>query len=134
MMHLGMDIITDGGVTPSRVTSFALLQNLCTVMAGARADSVSVEIQSPATDIRSYGFSFPSGDKLVALWTDGVAMDDDPGVTATLVLSGLAGKRVTGIDALNGFQQEMTTEVEGGDLVIRNLLVKDYPIIVRLID
>jgi hypothetical protein len=38
---------------------------------------------------------------------------------------------VTGIDVFNGFEQELITENENGNLVIRNLLVKDYPIILR---
>ena len=34
---------------------------------------------------------------------------------------------------LNSFEQELITETENSNLVIRNLLVKDYPIILRLI-
>jgi len=32
---------------------------------------------------------------------------------------------VVGIDVLNGFEQEMITSIEEGDLIIGNLLVKD---------
>jgi hypothetical protein len=39
---------------------------------------------------------------------------------------------VVGIDVLNGFEQELVTETENGNLVIRNLLIKDYPIIIRI--
>ena len=38
-----------------------------------------------------------------------------------------------GIDVLNGFEQELITETGNGNLVIRNLLVKDYPMTLRLI-
>jgi hypothetical protein len=41
---------------------------------------------------------------------------------------------VVGIDVLNGPEQEMIFETENGNLVIRDLLVRDYPIILRLID
>ena len=37
-----------------------------------------------------------------------------------------------GIDVLYGFEQELIAETENGNLVIGNLLVKDYPIILRL--
>ena len=53
---------------------------------------------------------------------------------ATVTISGLAGYTVTGIDVLHGFEQELIASEEDGDLVIRNLLVKDYPIILRLVD
>ena len=35
---------------------------------------------------------------------------------------------------LVGFEQAMVFETENGDLVIRDLLLKDYPIFVRLAD
>ena len=41
-------------------------------------------------------------------------------------------QKVIGIDVLHGFEQELIAETENGNLVIRNLLVKDYPIILRL--
>lgn len=109
-----------------------MIPNICTVMAGAEPANLSVEIQSETTNIRSYGFSLSNGEHLVALWTDVVAVDDDSGIEATLTISGFPAKKVVGIDVLNGFEQQMITDIEDGNLVIRNLLVKDYPIILRL--
>ncbi len=131
--HLGLDVtISLNGPAPYYVTNYAVTRNLCTLMEGTSPDSVSVEIQSEADSIRSYSFSLPGGDKLIALWSDVVAVDDDPGVPATLILPGLSDQRMTGIDVLNGFQQEMITEVDGSDLIIRNFMVKDYPIIISI--
>lgn len=70
----------------------------------------------------------------LSLWTDGVAVDDAPGIEATLTTLGLSAPKVVGIDVLHGFKQELITSTEDGNLVIRNLLVKDYPIILRLGD
>ncbi|MFC1509421.1 T9SS type A sorting domain-containing protein [Candidatus Omnitrophota bacterium] len=132
MTHLGLDVAVNlGGPPPYYVTQYSVVGNLCAVMAGATADTVAVQIQSDAANLRSYSFSLPDGDKMIAIWTDGVAVDYDPGVAATLTLTGLSDKKMTGIDVLTGFQQEMITEVENGDLIIRNLSVKDYPIILR---
>jgi hypothetical protein len=110
------------------------IRNLCTVMSGAEPASLPVEIESDAENIKSYAFSLSNGDKLIALWTDGVAVDDDPGVKTTLTFPGFSTQKVFAIDVLNGFEQEMITNVEDGNLVIENLLVKDYPIILRLGD
>ncbi|MFC1608042.1 FlgD immunoglobulin-like domain containing protein [Candidatus Latescibacterota bacterium] len=130
--HLGLDVTVEvAGPPPYYVTQYAVVGNLCTVMAGATTDSVAVDIQSEATNIRQYSFSLPGADKMIAFWTDGAAIDYDPGVTATLVLPDLSDQRVFGIDVLTGFQQELTTEVENGNMVIRDLLIKDYPIILR---
>jgi len=135
VMHLGMDVtVSQHGHSPDQAQLFCTIQNLCTIMAGAEAVSLPIEIQSEATNIRSYTFSLPNGDKLLALWTDGVAVDDDPGVEATLTLPGFSAHKVVGIDVLNGFEQQMITDVEDGNLTINNLLVKDYPIILRISD
>lgn len=108
-----------------------VVQNLCTVMGGTELASLSVQIESDAENIKSYAFSLPNGDKLLALWTDGVAVDDDPGIEATLTLPGFSVQKVVGIDVLNGFEQELVTSTKDGNIVINNLLVKDYPIILR---
>lgn len=80
----------------------------------------------------SYGFVLPDGDRMLALWANGVAADDDPGTPATLTFPGDPAVGAIGIDVLEGFQQELVAERSGSDLVIRDLLVKDYPIFVRL--
>lgn len=136
VMYLGMSLTT--GLALEAISELPLrervIRTLCTVMAGAESVSLHVEIQSEATNIRSYGFSLSNGDKLLALWTDGVAVDDDPGVQATLTFPGFSVQKVVGIDVLNGFEQELVTSIKDGDLVIRDLLVKDYPIVLRISD
>jgi len=135
VMHLGMDVaVTQIGHYTEQVQLFHTIQNLCTIMAGAEPISLPVKIQSKATNIKSYSFSLSNGNKLIALWTDGVAVDDDPGVKATLISNGFSPQKVMGIDVLNDFEQQLVTNIENGNLVIRNLLVKDYPIVIRLID
>lgn len=136
VMHLGVDI-TAGLAGTSHdldLPKMRAIQNLCNIMAGTEPTSLPIEIQSEATNIRSYSFSLPNGDKLIALWTDGVAVDNDPGIEATLTLPGFSAQKVMGIDVLNGFAQQMITSIENESVIINNLLVKDYPIILRFTD
>ena len=133
-MHLGMDVGIEpmGFADHNQPWRYPTTQNLFTLMAGgATPTSLTVNIESEATDIMSYGFTLPDGDKLFALWTDGVAVEDDPGVTTTLSFPGLSAQKVVGIDVLNGFEQQLITSEEDGNLVIQGLLVKDYAIFVR---
>jgi hypothetical protein len=80
------------------------------------------------------GFALPNGDILCALWTDDAAVEDDLGVRATLAFPDLSAQRVIGMDVFFGFEQELNSEPENGYLVIHQLLVKDNPTILRLID
>jgi len=109
-----------------------VLRNLNTILSGVQPVEVSVQVDNPSIQLRHYTFSLPNGELLIALWTDGVAVDDDPGIEATLVFPGLSAQQVVGIDILHGFQQQQIMSDEDGNLVLRNLLVKDYPVFLRL--
>jgi hypothetical protein len=133
VMHLGMGINTEAGaMTPAFVTPYATVQNLATIMAGAEVGELSVDFESEAPDIRSYVFSLPDGDWLIALWSDGAAVDFDPGVTSTVTVHEGGNRSATGIDVLHGYLQPLDTEEQGPDLVIPGLLIKDYPILLRI--
>jgi hypothetical protein len=91
-----------------------VVRNLGTVMAGAVPATLDVEIQGEAMNVVSYTFSSSNGDRLVAFWMDGEAVDDDPGVPTTLIFPGLSAQNVVGIDVLEGFRQELVTGTENG--------------------
>ncbi len=129
VMHLGMDILTGtildiDDIHLPKITA----QNLCTIMAGAKPIDLPVEIQNEATNIKYYTFSLSNGDKLIALWTDGIAVDDDVGVKADLIFDGFSGKEVTGIDALNGYTQPIVVNEDK----IQDLIVRDYPMVIKV--
>jgi hypothetical protein len=136
IIHLGLDVAAGLAPVPddTRPISYSVIRALSTVMAGEQPADLPVMIESDASNIKYYGFTLANGDKLLAVWTDGAAVDYDPGVSAALTFPGFSAQSVTGIDVLNGFEQELITETVGGDLVIRNLLVKDYPIILRFVE
>ena len=134
VMHLALDIAA--GVMPDvRGTIIdSVIRNLSTLMAGANPLDFPVVIQTEAENITSYGFSLPNGDKLLALWTNGTAVEDDPGINTTLTFPNLSAVEFTGIDVLHSFEQPIIAENVDGNVVVRELLVKDYPIILRLKD
>jgi hypothetical protein len=133
VMNLGLDVTA--GITAEILeipVNRETVRNLGSVMAGARVMDLPITVQSEYSDIESYSFSLPNGEALIALWTDGVAVDDDPGVKSSLVLQGCTGRTATGIDVLYGFEQGLASGKENGDLVIDGFLLKDYPIFIRL--
>jgi len=124
VMHLGLDITSGmAGVSHELdIPKMRVIRNLCTVMASAEPANIPIDIYSSATDISSYGFSLPNGDKLLALWNDGIAVDDDPGVSSTIILPSINYQKVVAIDILNSFQQELKTSVEDGNLILQYFL------------
>jgi len=136
VLHLGMGVAAGhpSGMSNHMPLSYAVVQNLCTLMAGHEAIDMPVEIDIDYELVAYCAFRYPNGDRMLGVWTDGIAKDEDPGVPATIRFPGLTAETVTGIDVLHGFEQEFVFESVGDSTVIRDLLVKDYPILIRFSD
>ena len=134
IIHLGLDVTTGLAVVLEdiRPRSHAVIRGLSTVMAGAHPAAFPVGIQSEAINVMHFEFAIPSGEKLLAIWTDGAAVDDDPAIEATVTLPGLASGRVTGIDVLRGQEQQVNSSLQDGGVIIRGLLIRDYPLILKV--
>jgi hypothetical protein len=134
VIQLGMDVGTGLASFIEEASgpwTIPTIRNLHTILAGTQPTSLPVEIENQPSDAVTHAFAMPNGDTLLAIWTDGVAIEDDPGVRTTLTLPGMDAQAVTAIDPLFGFEQELVTESENGNLIVRNLLVKDYPVVIR---
>ena len=135
LMNLGMNVTAGNLRIPhSMATASFAVRNLSTIMPGNEPASISVMLETEELNVSSYGFALPNGDRLLALWNDGVAADYDPGMLSTLVLPGRAGQIAIGIDVLYGYEQELVVTTDGEDLIINDLLIRDYPLIIRLSD
>lgn len=136
LMHLGMDCGFDhmGGVRPEALWSYPAIKNLYAVMAGAKPTSLTVTIENEPPKTSTFAFTMPGDDLLFALWNDDEAHEHDPGVKATLTFPGLSAQEVEGINVLCSYRQQLITNYEDGDLVIRDILIKDYPLIILFSD
>lgn len=103
-----------------------VIASLTHVLAGAQPESLEVNFANPSPELRSVAFSLPDGSRLVAIWRDVKAVDDDPGIENTLLLPGIQAEKVIGIDPLYAYQQELVFTRDGG-LSIPGILVHDYP-------
>lgn len=118
---------------------------LANIMAGAEPEKISFSISTNGnTNVRRYAFVLPTGEKMIALWTNDIGTDEtliiDEGMTAQLRFSninlnrdmGYTPDNVTAIDVLHGYEQELMTIWDfSGNLTVGNLKIKDYPIILR---
>jgi hypothetical protein len=133
ILHLGNGVSSHGvGIAFERPFHNNMIKNIANIFAGVSAEAFAVEIQTDAQNIKTFTFTKTDGSKLVAIWTDSVALEIESGMLATLTIPSISAGEVAGIDVLYGFEQEMITSTEDGNLVIQNLLIKDYPIILRI--
>ncbi len=137
LMNLGLDLATGLNFENLEETPLheRMTQNLCTVMAGHEAIDMPVDIDIAYEGPVAYcAFRYNNGDRMLAIWTDGIAQDEDPGVPATITFPYLTAETFVGINILHGSEQELVFEIDENSTIVRDLLVKDYPILIRLSD
>ncbi len=136
VIHRGLDVIAgiagDGEWGETEWAFRRVLGNLSTLMAGVEPTEIPVEVEINADLVRSYTFGGPDGEVYLALWTDGSAVDEDPGVAASVRFPRRGSSDAVGVDLLKGFSQELEVSTVGQDLAINNLIVKDYPLFIRV--
>jgi hypothetical protein len=116
----------DGFMTP--------ILNLNNILAGAESSEMDMSVECELPNIRYYSFSRPDGKVLVSFWNNGDVVDVDPGIEGSIILFDFSADQAIGIDPIVGIQQELEIENVDGNLSIRGLLVKDYPIFILFND
>jgi hypothetical protein len=116
--------------------SYNMMRSLCTLLDGAKPDRVSFGPVAPVEKLEKYSFSQPGGKKLLALWIREKSrknrFDDYAGVVADVEVFAAGPRRVIGIDLMNGREQELKFAAAGSRFVLPGLVLKDYPLLVRL--
>ena len=127
-------IFQSGSTGMSPDASFYVMRTLGTVMDGARPIAPISHTFSTKTDnpieVRSFGY--PNRDKLLAIWLRQEGVDDFPGVEGDLTLPDFARALTTSLDVLNGFEQTLETLASEDGLILRDIRVRDYPLLIRL--
>ncbi len=140
VIHRGLDVMvgismgesSSSSRTPSRDQS---IMNLNTIMAGTLPTSEQMKIQinpDSELEIEHYSFSLPNGDKLLAIWTDGLPVEDDPGSKMDVIIENPGTMNVVAFDVLYGVQQQLNWQQESSDIHIPDLRLRDYPLFILL--
>jgi len=108
--------------------AYYVLRTLCTVLESAKPETIPLEFSNQERKFEVEAFRISDGGVLIAVWLPEEPADDSPEVMTDLTLAGLKFSRATGIDALNGTEQQLN--ISGGRLP--GMVIKDYPIFMRL--
>ncbi len=131
VMHLGLNVTACmSGSLPGRCSE--AVSRLSALLAEAHPISASVSINCVPREFRHFRFSLPCGNQILAVWREGPAVDEDSGVECILSVAGISPKIVEAVDILEGVTQELLFESENEVLCIRGLLLRDYPLLLRL--
>ncbi|MDD5467083.1 MAG: right-handed parallel beta-helix repeat-containing protein [Anaerolineales bacterium] len=110
----------------------SVLRNMANLHAGAESHEMEITVQTQASNLIITTFSVSNGEMLLALYNDVVAVEEDSGVLASIAMPVTGIVRAIAVDPLKNYQQELVIESSGEGLVIKDLIVRDYPIVIRL--
>jgi len=116
--------------------SYYVLRTLCTLMDGmepARKDvKLDVTPTSEPEDIEARLFSDRAGGLLVALWRPIRSGDESEAVLCDVRVRGFAARRAIGFELFNGEKQDLVFQQDRLGVHLDGLLVRDYPLLIRL--
>lgn len=110
---------------------YYVFRTICTVMDGWRSAEFPVECRSQR-ELHTFTFRRGARERMVAIWIPGSTDDQGPASATDILLPRMTVRQVWGIDLLNGVEQEMPFGQRGNQVVRPGIIVRDYPLLLRL--
>jgi hypothetical protein len=111
--------------------AYYVMRTLCTVLDSFQPEQFKVEIKSEKDHLV---YTLAKGnEKAVAVWLTGSVGDEDPAVQTDIIIPGQKFSKAIGVDIINGTEQQLVIETKDNDTVIKAILLKDWPLIIKLI-
>jgi len=109
-------------------------QTMATLLSGAEPDTaVKTEVIGDAPELRCETLRGRDDEILIAVWSAIEPGDDEyQGARVTLKVEAEKPRRVEAVDTLHGLVQAMTVKQLGGWIEIDDVLVTDYPVLLRM--
>jgi hypothetical protein len=110
--------------------AYYVTRNLATMLDGLEPGEFEYSIDRPPPRVEAYPLQAPDGPAL-AIWLGGRAEDRCEGVPVDLRLK-VPCRKAIAYDPLNGVSQELRAVQSGDAVLLKGVLVRDWPLIVRL--
>ena len=122
-----------GPVMTTQAAYYAV-RSMCTLLDGAEPVDLPFNV-STDVELMKYAFTLPGGNHLFALWQPIDGADDYQGIPLDVIIPvpGGGGYQVMAQDPLNGVEQALISKLDERGVVIPGLLVKDYPLLLKVI-
>lgn len=133
-INRGMDISLGMGGTNAyeRVCEGRIIRNMAYLMEGLEASPFPVNVESDSKLVRYYTFKDAQGNLYLAIWNDNAAAVNYDGIECNISIPNTTSNSVTAMDPFNSFQQKLVTVNDAGDLMLGKVVLKDYPMIIKI--
>jgi len=110
--------------------AYYVLRTLSTILENVKPVQIDTEFSNKGKNFEIVGLVSKNGDFLLAIWTPGRAGDDSLDIATDIAFPHILFQKATGIDVLNGCEQTLLKSE--GKSTLKGILVKDYPIVIKL--
>jgi hypothetical protein len=111
---------------------YYVLRSISTVLDGFRAAEFPVRFTGEKP-FNSYTFKRGDHQLLVVAWIPGRTADGMVEAKSDITLPGVQARCAWAVDVFNGTEQELNLTGRGKDTVLAAMLIKDYPVFVRVL-
>jgi hypothetical protein len=119
-------------LNPCRPTmTYYMWRNVATLMDDFRPAEFTVNF-SDGQGLLYFTFQRGDGERMVSVWIDGPSQEGIVEAKTDIVFPGVKARRATVADIMNGTEQELEVGGNGKETVLRGMLVKDYPVFVKV--
>lgn len=112
--------------------AYYVMRTLSTVLENTTPTQIDAEFSNREKGFETVGLKLKNGDLLLAIWIPGRASDDSSDVTTDIIFPHTQFQQATGIDVLNGSEQVLRSSKSKGKSILKGMLIKDYPIVLKL--
>ncbi len=112
--------------------AYYVLRNISTVMDNFRAYDFNVEFTADK-ELDIYTFRKSDNEMMVAAWMPGRTKDGIVESKTDISIPNMKAKQAWVIDVFNGTEQKLNINNQTDGTVLKGMLIKDYPVFVRLI-
>ena len=112
--------------------AYYVLRTMATVTDGAKPKQFRLHVSDVSVPVETCRLTLEDGIRLCGLWLGQRAADVCERKRLVIVVPEFSAREVIGIDTINGSEQALTFQVVDGNTEIADLLVGDYPIMLRM--
>ena len=113
--------------------AYYALRTMATVTDGYRPAEIPVSVSGIDADVETCRLRHEDGSFLIGVWLNQRAVNVSPVQSATIRIGGFKARSATGINPINGLQQEFMISFDGPETVISGCLIQDYPLLLKVI-
>jgi len=114
--------------------AYYVMRTLSTILDSVTPAQIDAEFSNREKSFETVGLKSKNGDFLLAVWIPGRASDDSSDIATDIIFPHTQFQQATGIDVLNGNEQVLQSSKSKGLSILKGMLIKDYPIVIKLHD